>query len=116
MSTIEQLPAEVNVRIWQGDSWTQSFIFRDDTEAHEPIPIGGWTIAGQIRGVAMPSNVADLAIDMTAADDGQVTVRLAAAASSKLAIDCVWDLQRIDGGDTRTLLHGVFTVERQVTR
>lgn len=115
MSTIEQVPATVDVMMIQGDSWTQSFVFRDKT-TNDPIDASAWTVDAQIRSNNEPSNVIDLDVDMTAATTGTITIRLTAAQSEDLAARNVWEMQRTDTSDVRTLIAGAFVADRQVAR
>lgn len=115
MATIEQLPATVDVTIIQGDSWTQTFIFRDSV-TQDPIPIGDWDITAQIRKSSSSPTGISLDVDMTNAIDGEVTVRLTSEDSSTLRSGNRWDLQRVLDGETRTLIAGKFVVDSQVTR
>lgn len=112
-SPISQIPANVPLTIVRGDSWTQQFIFRDQT-TNDPINITSWTVTAQIRSSPDDDTTTSLAIT-NGGSNGTVTVRLTAAQSAALPAVGVWDLQRSASGDVRTLLGGSVKVVPDVT-
>jgi hypothetical protein len=113
MALVEQVPANVDVVIVQGDTWAQSFLFSEDGV---PTDVSGWTVAAQIRTTADAATDVDLTVSMAEAADGYITVTLSAANSATLEQENVWDMQRTLSGAVRTLISGKFTVKREVTR
>jgi hypothetical protein len=113
MATVEQIPGLVNVVVCQGDTWAQSFLFKEDDVA---VDASGWTVTSQVRATEDAATDTDLSVSMDDAGDGIITVTLSASACADLPQENVWDMQRTVAGVVRTLLAGKFTVKREVTR
>lgn len=121
-TTINQTATPLDIHFVQGDTFRRRLFFftltdPDDPES-TPIPtnVSTWGISAQIRRRANSSTSVDFDIDMTDAATGYVTISITDDDAATLAESNKWDLQRVLGGETRTLLAGDVTVDREVTR
>lgn len=118
MSTVEQLPAELNLHFVRGDDFTRRLFFYtldDDGTTRIAENVSGWEITAQTRRSPNAVAVVDLGVDMSDAATGYVDITLTAAETATMPRVGVWDLQRVDG-TTLTLLGGSMEVDPDVTR
>lgn len=118
-TTINQTATAVNIHFVQGDTFRRTlFFYQLDVDGVTQIPedVSTWTIAAQIRRRASSSTAIDFDVDMTDAVNGNVTISITDDDAATLSENNVWDLQRIVNGETRTLLAGAVTADREVTR
>lgn len=110
-------PAQYNVKIWRGDSWTQTFAILADTT---PVDLSGCTILVQVRPtpssstVALELTTADSTIGIGGVDYNQITlnkiVNVAAGAY-------VYDMNvTFPSGEVKTYLWGNFIVQEDVSK
>ena len=115
MSTVaDYSAAPYEVRMVQGDSLRETFVFRDQDGSL--LDLDGYAFASQVRQTAAGSAVAtfDITIDVEAAS---VVRSLGTAVTSGLLGRFVHDFQWTEpDGRVRTLLGGRFEVVAEVTR
>ena len=106
--------APYEVRMVQGDSLRETFVFRDGDGSL--LDLAGYTFASQVRQTAAGTAVAtfDITVDVGAAS---VVRSLGTAVTAGLEGRFVHDFQWTEpDGLRRTLLGGGFTVVAEVTR
>lgn len=115
MSAADYSAAPYNVRLTQGDTFRETFVFRNADGSL--LDLTGLTFASQVRETAAGAALATMTIDVTGAASGQVVRSLGTAVTAGLSGRLVHDLQQTDSdGVRRTLLGGEFTVVDEVTR
>lgn len=116
MSTFaDYSPAPYEVRMTQGDSYSETFVFRDS--AGVLIDLTGFTFASQVRETAAGSVVVTFAIDVSELAVGRVTRSLAVGETDELVGRFVHDFEVTEpDGSRRTLLGGGFVGVGEVTR
>lgn len=116
MSTFaDYSPAPYEVRMVQGDSFKETFVFRDTAGAL--IDLTGFTFASQVRQTAAGSAVATFSIDVSEAAAGRVSRSLGTAVTGGLVGRFVHDFEVTEpDGSRRTLLGGAFVGVAEVTR
>ena len=108
-------PAPYTVRMTQGDTLSETFVFRD--QDGELIDLTGFVFASQVRQTAAGSAVATFDIDTSEASEGRVVRSLGTAVTSPLLGRFVHDFEVTEpDGSRRTLLGGLFEVVAEVTR
>lgn len=114
---ITQTATPVDLHFVQGDTFRRTLSFYTMSgETQVPTDVSSWGISAQIRRRANATTAVDFDIDMTDAADGTVVISISHEDAATLAESNVWDLQRVLGGEVRTLLAGDVTVDREVTR
>jgi hypothetical protein len=125
VADLELLPQTLNLSFWRGDDIIVRLTFAESVDesqdppvAVDPIPASGWTLAAQVRASYSSSTIKlTFDIDMTDAATGIVVLSIAADDSASLSDKkMVWDLQRLNGGITTTLVAGQFLLDGDVTR
>lgn len=114
--TITRDPKVVDLSLYQGDDFEQSFRFGTEDE---PYNLTGFVPQAQIRKKpgSTGSPLATFICTVPTPTDGLVLIRLVAAASALLPKTCAWDLQLVDpNGDTKTYIKGAVAVGREVTK
>jgi hypothetical protein len=110
------LPAQKNISIYKGDSYTIVFTLKDpDTE--EPVDLTGVEVAAEIRATEDAGSA--LATFTCGHDDdgGTVTLELSPAETTALTVNGVWDVQlTFTDGWVQTYLKGSVTLVKEVTR
>lgn len=118
-TTIDHTATAVNIHFVQGDTFRRRlFFYQLDVDGVTQIPedVSTWTITAQIRRRASSTTAIDFSVDMTDAATGYVTISITDDDAATLAENNVWDLQRVLNGETKTLLAGTVTADREVTR
>ena len=111
------LPATLNLDIYQEDTYTRDIQIQDGDGS--AVDITGWTFAAQIRRSPGGPLEADFAVDVTDAQQGEITLSLASDTTQALSTNGrhVWDFQATHAdGTVRTYLQGHVTVRPDVTR
>jgi hypothetical protein len=107
--------APYEVRMVQGDSLRETFVFRDTDGAL--IDLTGFTFASQVRETAAGTAVATFTIDSSELADGRVSRSLGTAVTGGLVGRFVHDFEVTEpDGSRRTLLGGGFVGVAEVTR
>lgn len=107
-----------NIKVYQGDTFTASYIFNDPTT---DLPINlvseGWgTWTAQWRPTATSTEYVNFTVDATYASTGRIIVRANPTATRNIK-DGVWDLQAIrNTTEVRTWLRGRVEGYGDVTR
>ena len=100
-----------DIQIYQGDSWSQQFIF--------PFDVSNLTFKAQIRTYPnAPAIYASFDIAKTNPADGVITLSLSKSATAYLPVRAFWDLQATDFANTnfeQTYIKGQVFVQQQVT-
>lgn len=112
---IEQLPACVNLSIYEGDDFYLDLAVTDQDAA--PVDVTGAIISGQIR----PSAESDIvSAEFTGTVDGTdpslIHLHLPSASNVNMPSSAVWDCEIDLGGSITTLAAGTVTVKQEVTR
>lgn len=107
-------PQVPTVVVYRGDTTTwPSYIFRDDDGAL--INLSAYSWAGQWRSSTDAATSVSLAVDVSQAASGQITLSATAAQTADMS-NGVWDLQSTLAGAVRTWIRGQVLVEKDVTR
>ena len=115
MTTADYTAAPYTVKMTQGDTLHETFVFRDDTG--DTLDLSGYTFASQVRESAAGSAVATFDIDTDDAEVGRISRSLGTAVTSGLVGRFVHDFEWVDpDGKRRTLIGGPFEVSAEVTR
>jgi hypothetical protein len=113
-TTADYTPAPYNVRMTQGDSFVETFVFKDTDGTL--LDLGGYEFFSQVRVSAAGSAVATFTITVDL-DESKVVRSLGTAVTAGLQGRFVHDLQWKDPGDrVRTLIGGGFEVRAEVSR
>jgi len=115
MSTVaDYTPAPYDVKMTQGDTLTETFVFRDQDGSL--LGLLGYEFFSQVRQSAAGSAIAtfDITVDL---DESKVVRTLGTAVTAGLQGRFVHDLQWKDPENrVRTLIGGTFTVQAEVSR
>jgi hypothetical protein len=115
MSTVaDYLPAPYDVRLTQGDTFEETFVFKDADGTL--LGLAGYEFFSQVRVSAAGSAVAtfNITVDL---DESKVVRSLGTAVTSGLEGRFVHDFQWKDPDDrVRTLIGGRFDVRAEVSR
>lgn len=110
---VDLRPGNLNIRTSRGDTVAVPLTIREGGEAAD---LTGRTYAAQIRRSAASSTAVTVTVDTSGAADGELVLRLTAAATANLTGEYQWDLQQTHGGSVRTLVTGRWTFGPDVTR
>ena len=112
---VDQLPATVHLRFVRGDTFSRRlFFYRTVDDAPVGEDVSGWEFEAQYRTRAGAEPSVDFDIDTSDADTGYVTISLDADATEALT-GGVWDMQRVNGADVRTIFSGTVKPQAQVS-
>jgi hypothetical protein len=114
MTVADYLPAPYDVKMTQGDSFVETFVFKDTDGTL--LDLGGYEFFSQVRVSAAGSAVAtfDITVDT---NESKVVRSLGTAVTAGLQGRFVHDLQWKDPEDrVRTLIGGGFEVRAEVSR
>lgn len=126
-SQITIQPPILNLSLYAGDGISFKLICTNDADPPEPVNVTG-TIEAQVRlnREAADPPIAEFAVDMTAADVGEVKLSLTGEQTQDLIEDPsvtkgkftgVWDVQwTASGEEPRTLVQGAVECVADVTR
>jgi hypothetical protein len=103
------------LKIYAGDTFTQSFVFETDGVPRNLVAEGWGSWLAQIRVMPESTTSVPFVIDTTQASVGRITLSLTAATTATLVGD-VFDLQATRTGEVRTFLQGSLTVSKDVSR
>lgn len=114
MPTADYTAAPYDVKLTQGDTFKETFIFRGADG--DLLPLAGYAFASQVRETASGTAIASFTITVDT-DTSTVVRSLGTAVTTDLLGRYVQDLQWTDpDGDIRTLISGKFEVVAEVTR
>lgn len=106
-----------NIKVYQGDTFTASYIFNDAT-TNLPLNLvtEGWTSwSAQWRPSSPSTESVTFVVDATYASTGRIIVT-APPTSTRLVKDGVWDLQATRGSEVKTWIRGRVEGIGDVTR
>lgn len=109
-------PGRLNLRIIQGDTFSERFEWYDANE--DPLDITGWGLEGQLRVTFQGALLAQFAVDRSGLPNHEMNLQLTDAQTATLGEGTFpWDLVRISGGavNPRTVLQGVAVVSNRST-
>jgi len=103
------------LNVYAGDTFSQTFTFKEDEEAINLVTAGwtGWT--AQYRKNASSTTAVSFAVNASSAATGQITISLTATQTGTLESG-VFDLQATQGSVVRTWIAGGLNVRKDVTR
>ena len=105
------------VQIYAGDTYTQTYVFKDDAGVAIDLSAEGWgDWAAQYRTTRPALTAHDFDVDATLASQGSITVSMTKEATDELVHNGVWDLQATNGAALKTWITGAVHVEKDVTR
>lgn len=109
-------PAILHLDIYQDDDFVKALQFTDVDGAATDIT--AWTLKAEIRNTPGGAVVVEtFTITKTDAANGEIELSLTDAETLAVAAGSyAWDLERVLGAATRTLLAGKVTVRADVTR
>jgi hypothetical protein len=114
MTTADYTAAPYDVKMVQGDSFVETFVFKDTDGTL--LDLGGYEFFSQVRVSAAGSAVATFTITVDL-DESKVVRSLGTAVTAGLQGRFVHDLQWKDPSDrVRTLIGGGFEVRAEVSR
>ena len=116
MAELSILPGELDLKLYRGDT-VQITLTLTNGGDEMALPADNWL--AQIRKKAIGPGessevIAEFTVDAMGAADGVIV--LVAPDTTELPKKCVWDLQNIDGGATRTYVAGDLVLEGQVSK
>lgn len=111
MADVTAVPGELNITLYRGDT-TSIELTLTENSAPKVLPATGWL--AQIKQKVGSEVLAEFEVDATNAATG-VLVLIAPDTSTIVPRKCVWDLQNLDNGATRTYVAGVVNLEGQVS-
>jgi len=114
---INALPAELNLRLYAGDTFSRSMQFTDSNGTG--LDISTWTLAAQIR--KSPSDdivLKSFTINVTDAAEGEFDISLTSTEVDALEDGVLhhWDLQATVSTTVTTYIRGSVKVDTDVTR
>ena len=112
MPTVKITPAKLNWRITRGDDFASVVLIQEGGVA---VDVSTRTFKAQVRRSPGGEVVAEMTIDMSNADDGEVGYSIQDSVTAGMRGDYVWDFQQASPA-IRTLMGGAFIVEPDVTR
>jgi hypothetical protein len=115
MATISIRPAKLNYKIVRGDDFADVVTIKEGDPA-EPADVSARTYTAQVRRTKAGEVVAQMAINMADAADGEVGYSIPDAETAEMSGQYVWDFQQDSAGVVRTLMGGAFVVDPDVTR
>jgi len=111
VTTVGQLPANVDLAVYQGDDVFVNIVVDDSVVA---IDLTTYIPTAEIR--SAPGGQLVAAFDATIVDPVTVALHLLAVDSAKLTTKAAWDCQIVDpAGIVTTLAYGAVSVVEQVT-
>jgi hypothetical protein len=114
VTTADYSAAPYDVKLTQGDTLRETFVFRDVDGSL--LDLEGYVFASQVRETAAGSAIADFVVTLDVST-ATVVRSLGTAVTDGLLGKYVQDLQWTDpSGDVRTLISGELEVAAQVTR
>jgi len=114
VATADYTAAPYDVKLTQGDTLKETFVFRDADG--DLLALGGYAFSSQVRATAAGSAVATFTITVDT-DTSTVVRTIGTAVTSGLLGKYVHDMQWTDpDGDRRTLISGQLEVVAEVTR
>lgn len=115
MATISIRPASLTYKIVRGDDFADVITIKEG-DPPEPADLTGRTYTAQVRRTPNGDVIAEMTIDDSNLDEGQVGIALPDATTADMSGSYVWDFQQDSAGVVRTLLKGAFVVDPDVTR
>jgi hypothetical protein len=114
-------PVVRNLELYRGDTWTETFVFWNDTEKTDPTDLSTATINAQFRATTGGPLVVELGCVVGGVDNNQVAVTLLPAQWETMTPTSfskgVWDLQVTYSPElVTTYVKGSVTVDADVTR
>ena len=111
---VDAQPRKAHLKAWAGDDFVADvYILDEDGNA---VDITGWTFTAQVDD---PNGVLVASFTCTPIDEvgGHLTVALSEADTTAISDveNCVWDLQAVVSGVTKTYLYGYITAGADVT-
>jgi hypothetical protein len=114
---MSRLPTNVGtLAVYAGDTFTQTFIFKDGANVYDFVDAGWSDWVAQYRVTRDSDAAIDFAVDDSEADEGKITISLTATQTDELNRAGVFDLQASENGVVRTWLQGQIAWTRDVTR
>lgn len=114
MTVADYSAAPYHLKMTQGDTLTETFVFRDADG--DLLALGGYSFSSQVRETAAGTAIASFSITVDT-DTSTVVRSLGTAITAGLEGKYVHDLQWTDpDSKVRTLISGEFTVVAEVTR
>jgi hypothetical protein len=106
-----------DIEIVRGDDHEETLTFKDET-TKVPIPVSGWTFAGQVReSEDSAAVVATFGFDTSAGEDGEVVMSLASADTAAMSKPFYfYDVEITIAGKKRTWLLGRILITKDTTR
>ena len=101
--------------VYAGDTFSQTFTFKEDDEAINLVTAGWTSWTAQYRRNPDSTTAVSFAVDTTDAATGEITISLTATQTGTLEAG-VFDLQATQGSVVRTWVRGGLNVTRDVTR
>jgi hypothetical protein len=101
-------PAQVNLEVYQGDSWSQQFRFLHDTV---PVDLTGLTITSSVR--SSDGTLTDLVVSIIDALDGTIVIGPPTGGLTPDLYD--YDIEVDDAGAITTWVYGRLRNDQDVT-
>ena len=111
MYVIDQLPGEIEWRVYKGDTATFSLFVLEDDDT--PVDLSEWTFTGQIK-FKPTDTVEEFTLVVTATEEGLVTITIPDTASIEKSM--YFDVQGVKDGITKTFVRGTIIADQDVTR
>jgi hypothetical protein len=105
-----------SLNVYAGDTFSQTFTFKEDDEAIDLVEAGWGTWLAQFRKSTVDTTAVNFAVDASLAGNGQITITLSANQTAALGSNGVFDLQASQSGTVRTWVAGTIAWTKDVTR
>ena len=105
-----------SLNVYAGDTFSQTFTFKEDDETIDLVADGWGTWLAQYRKSSVDATAVSFSVDTSAADEGQITITLSANQTAALGSNGVFDLQATQSGSVRTWVVGTIAWTKDVTR
>jgi hypothetical protein len=103
------------LNVYAGDTFSQTFTFKEDDEAINLATAGWSNWVAQYRKTAHSTTSVSFTVNASAAANGQITISLSPSQTAALESG-VFDLQATQGQLVRTWVAGTIVLTKDVTR
>lgn len=111
MYVIDQLPGEIEWRVYKGDTATFSLFVLEDDDT--PTDLSEWSFSGQVK-FKPTDEEAEIELNVTTAEGGLVTIGI--PNTYLITKQMYFDVEGFKDGITKTFVRGTIIADQDVTR
>lgn len=111
MYVIDQLPGEIEWRVYKGDTATFSLFVLEDDDT--PTDLSEWSFSGQIK-FKPTDEEAEFTLNVTTGEGGLITIGI--PSSESITKQMYFDVEGVKDGITKTFIRGTIIADQDVTR